>query len=70
MSALHISAGMRNYFLLNTAAVGPRRHVATDVRSEIAENQFIKEDRESTVAVTTIVGGREGVFEKKNVIVL
>lgn len=67
----NISANMRSYFLLNTASVGARKHIATaDTRKEIEENQFFRSDRASVVPVATVVGGREGVFAKKNVIVL
>jgi len=61
------------YYLLNTASVGMRRHVVTDLRTTISHDKFFKEENSVLVPVATVIGGDESqkqLFGKKRVIVL
>lgn len=71
---------VRRYFLLNTAAIGPRRHVVSDMRPTIKVESLgaFKEDRGEIVPLSTVIGGAAGTgsadvtgaFAKKRIIVL
>ena len=64
---------VRLYFLLNTASVGQRKHVVSDLREQIPHDKFFKEENKELVPAATVIGGRESqakLFGGKNIIVL
>lgn len=64
---------VRLYFLLNTASVGQRKHVVSDLREHISHDRFFKEENNELVPAETVIGGRDSqatLFGKKNIVVL
>lgn len=50
---------IRQYFWANTAAIGPRSHIVTDMRDTInVDKKYLVLERDRLVPAKTVIGGR------------